>query len=132
MKQRQNYHSSNWLPAILSAIWLLAVWLTDSPTMAQERIAISGTVRTEHENEPLSGGSITSQGRSLTATDRQGRLDVTVAKSSTLTFALLGFESTSRTADQPTSDLTVTLTSSTTEIEEVVVTALGIEREAKS
>ncbi|MFC3196962.1 SusC/RagA family TonB-linked outer membrane protein [Parapedobacter deserti] len=98
----------------------------------QQQITVSGIVQDQEDGQPLSGVSITSGNRVLSATKANGRFDVTVPAGSALTFSLIGFNPRAVTVSEAQANLVVELSSSTTEIDEVVVTALGIEREAKS
>lgn len=104
---------------------------SDSFNHAQQQETLRGVVRSGEDNQPLNGVSIISEGRSILATDESGRFQVSIQSGVQLTFSLIGYESQTITVTGPENDLVVTLQLSTTEISEVVVTALGIEREAK-
>lgn len=97
----------------------------------QEQVTVQGVVQNETDNTPLTGVTIIANGQSISSTDENGRFRVTVAAGTELTFALIGHVSRKVTASASEQNLVVTLSESSTEIDEVVVTALGIEREAK-
>lgn len=105
-------------------IWLLAI-----PLSAQ---TIQGTV-TDDKNEPLVGASIVIQGTSKgTLTDINGgyKLDLTDAeKSSKLVFSFVGYE-TQNISINNQSIINISLQTGNS-LTEVVVTALGIKKEAK-
>lgn len=98
---------------------------------AQPVITVRGTVQDAATDQPINGVTILSEGKSLSATDAQGRFEVSVASGSQLTFSLIGYDTETITVTNVNANLRIALQSSSTEIEEVVVTALGIEREAK-
>ncbi|MGK6351231.1 SusC/RagA family TonB-linked outer membrane protein [Parapedobacter sp. DT-150] len=113
---------------------MLMLGITTASThraLAQPQVAVSGTVQATEDNQPLSGVSVIVGGRSLAATDAAGGFRVTVAPNSQLTFSLIGYDARTITVTNAQSNLVVTLQSANTAIDEVVVTALGIEREAK-
>ncbi len=98
----------------------------------QEQVRVQGVVRNAEDNQPLHGVSLVSGQRTLSATGETGRFDVTVGKGTDLVFTLLGYETQTRRIDNAQEGIVVTLTPSSTEIEEVVVTALGIRREERA
>jgi TonB-linked SusC/RagA family outer membrane protein len=98
---------------------------------AQDKI-IAGTV-TDDENGFLPGVSIVVKGTSTgTATDATGKFKISVpASGSTLVFSFIGFLS-EEVVITNQADLTVSLAPDIKSLQEVVVTALGIERQAKT
>src|SRR5690606_22896266 len=96
----------------------------------QEQVTLQGTVRDQETGSPLSGVTISSQNKSLGATNESGTFSIQVSRGATVTFALIGYD-THSTQIINGDPLHIQLTSSSHEVEEVVVTALGIEREAK-
>lgn len=96
----------------------------------QEQVTVQGTVRDQETGSPLSGVTISSQGKSLGATNESGAFSIQVGLGTNVAFALIGYNTHSQqiTNGDP---LDIQLTPSSHEVEEVVVTALGIEREAK-
>src|SRR5690554_5946268 len=93
---------------------------------------ISGTV-IDDENESLPGVSVVIKGTTTgTITDFDGNYQLTnVAVGATLEFSYIGMKSQEHKVGASTSVLNVTLQSSTQMIEEVVVTAMGIQQEKK-
>lgn len=98
---------------------------------AQQRVPVAGRVQDAETDQPLNGVSIISEGRSLAATDADGRFQVSVPTGTQLTFTLIGYQSHQITVTDSRNNLVIALQTASTEMEEVVVTALGIEREAK-
>lgn len=122
-------------PVGLAYIFLiLCCWLTSIPAaLAQSPIRISGKIISETDNEPLPGVNVVIKGTQIgTVTDINGDYSLEVPnQQSVLVFSFIGFDS----REMPVGNLTVvdaSLKESSTGLEEVVVTALGIEREERS
>lgn len=96
----------------------------------QEQMTVQGTVRDQETNLPLSGVTISSQGKSLGATNESGAFSIQVSRGANVTFALIGYNAHTEQINNG-GTRTIQLATSSREVEEVVVTALGIEREAK-
>lgn len=98
---------------------------------AQDR-RISGRVTAEVDGEPLSGVSVVVTGTTTgTATDESGVYSIVVPSGSqTLTFSFLGYTPQTVTVGSSNS-INIALTLNASELTEVVVTALGIERQKK-
>ncbi|MFB2118939.1 SusC/RagA family TonB-linked outer membrane protein [Parapedobacter sp. 2B3] len=139
MKKHYNLLSGHWCIKLCLLIFPLTTLLGIEKTKANEtphdralqQLTVRGIVQDAEDNQPLSGVSIGSNGRSLVATDAAGRFELTAASGTTLTFSLIGYETQTVTITASERNLVVALQLSSTEISEVVVTALGIEREAK-
>lgn len=106
------------------------------PFMAQAQTGqrqVTGLVRSASEGTPISGASVSVKGTSVAAaTNDNGRYSINVPNAeAVLVFTFLGHESLEVTVGQR-STIDVTLSPSQELISEVVVTALGIERETKS
>src|SRR5690606_26960288 len=94
-------------------------------------VTITGTVSDQNGN-PLPGVTVFLEGGSIgTVTDMEGRYSLSVPEGSTLVFSFVGYRSETRAIGSQ-SVINVTLQEDLTGLEEVVVTALGIKREAKS
>lgn len=98
---------------------------------AQNLGEIKGNVKNE-ASQPLSGAtvSVKNQSRSV-MTDKTGHYDIQAADGDTLVFSNVGYETLER-AVNGSSAIDVVLTESATELSNVVVTALGIKRQAQS
>lgn len=94
--------------------------------------AVTGRVATA-DNLPLPGVTIVVKGTSVgTATDANGRFSISVPnQQSVLQFSFISFNTQEVTVGTQT-NINVTLVESTEELDEVVITSLGIRREAKS
>src|SRR5688572_3531512 len=98
--------------------------------LAQSK-TVSGTVRDEN-SQPLPGVSVVLKGTTTgTATDTEGKFSLSVPDNGTLVFSYIGYLS-REIAIGNQSTLTVDLSPDVNNLEEVVVTALGIERQAKT
>ena len=111
------------------------ILLTRRPAAPQSRtVSVSGRV-TDASGQPIVGASVIVRGTTVgVSTDTEGRFVLEVpspAASQTLEVSYLGYE----TATVPVGSRTsfeVTLQESSSEIEQVVVTALGIKRQEKA
>ena len=94
---------------------------------------VSGTVTDSSDGTPLPGVSILIKGTSTgTATDVDGKYSLNVPGAQTvLVFSFLGFEAVEETVGNR-STIDVGLSEDASELNEVVVTALGIERNVKA
>jgi TonB-linked SusC/RagA family outer membrane protein len=98
------------------------------PTMD---VTVTGTV-SDQNGKPLPGVTIMIEGTTIgTVSDAEGKYGITVPEGSTLVFSFVGYRSETRTIGSQ-SVINATLQEDLTGLEEVVVTALGIKREAKS
>lgn len=98
---------------------------------AQNR-SVSGTVTDAGDNTPLPGVSISVKGTTTgTTTDANGKYTVDVPDNATLVFSFIGF-TTQEAAVGSQNVLNVSLVSDTKALEEVVVTAIGLETPKKT
>jgi TonB-linked SusC/RagA family outer membrane protein len=122
----KRFTSKIWGVAVLSIAFLLM----DFEGLAQE-ITVSGSVK--EKGMPMPGVSILEKGTSQgTATDTDGKFKITVSSpTAVLIFSFIGY----KTLEQPVNNqsiLDVELEEDITSLTEVVVTALGVQREIKS
>lgn len=112
-------------------IWLACLLPTISAQAQQ--ITITGVVRAEADQKPLSGVSITANKSNIAvASNNNGRFSIQVSRDDTsLRLSFLGYE-TKEVPIQGRSTIEVTLVVSDQVIEPVVVTALGIKRTERS
>ena len=124
----QNYQSKD----MKSWLRLMALLLCLSPLsiFAQSK-QISGQVTSSNNNDPMPGVGITIKGSTRgTTTDASGKFKIEAASNETLVFSFIGFI-TQEVKVGNTSSLNVSLVEDTQNLEEVVVTALGIKKESK-
>ena len=117
----------------LRKLILIPLLLMSIIVNAQTR-TIKGKVVSSQSNQPVFGASIQMKGKSTgTVTGTDGSFSINVpAGSVTLVISNVGYASVERTVEANISDITITLNESQGELGEVVVTALGIQRQAKS
>jgi TonB-linked SusC/RagA family outer membrane protein len=120
-----------------SATWLLTGLLTTlislwQPAFAQS-VTLTGVVRSADSNEPLPGVNVVIKGSSSGTTTRaDGGYTLNVpGPNATLTFSFIGYETQEVVVGNRTT-LNVTLKNDALALSEVVVTALGIQREKKA
>ena len=111
--------------------WLLAMCCAIS-AMAQDA-TISGTVTGQENGEALPGVNVIVKGTTQgTVTDIEGNYSISVPEGAeTLSFSFIGYE-TQEVPINGQSTINPVLTSDTKQLSEVVVTALGIERDERS
>ena len=111
-----------------------SIFIYKQQAAAARPVPVSGRV-TDANGQPVIGASVIVRGTTLgVSTDAEGRFTLEVpapASSQTLEVSYLGYETAAVPVGTRTS-FTVTLRESTSEIESVVVTALGIKREEKA
>jgi TonB-linked SusC/RagA family outer membrane protein len=96
-------------------------------------ITIKGTVVDNDDSQPLIGVTISdNQKKPLGVTNAQGQFSVTVAAGTPITIGYIGYTNVQQTFTATTSNLNIRLTRSSSQLNEVVVTALGIRREEKA
>ncbi|MCC2599612.1 SusC/RagA family TonB-linked outer membrane protein [Sphingobacterium sp. FBM7-1] len=114
---------------LLSLIFVLTCLIGVS--FAQNR-QVSGVVTSASDGSPLAGVSVAVVGTSsATQTDGDGNYSINVATDATLAFSYIGYVS-QRVPVNNRSTINISLVADETSLEEVVVTAQGIERTARS
>lgn len=113
---------------ILALVFFAGIPLTHA---RQQDVTVKGTVRSKEDGQTLPSVSILANGRAIASTDNQGAFSFEIAVGTELSFQLIGFAKQSFTVRQAEESLQVQLDVDNTNLEEVVVTALGIKREAK-
>jgi TonB-linked SusC/RagA family outer membrane protein len=114
---------------LLTSLLVLIVWLP-LQGMAQQR-NISGTVRTENQT-PLEGVTISVKNTTrITQTDASGHFSIQAATGETLVFTYVGYAP-QEVKVSNSSEFSVTMSASGVNMNEVVVTALGIKKERKA
>ncbi|MDO4228948.1 MAG: SusC/RagA family TonB-linked outer membrane protein [Capnocytophaga sp.] len=99
--------------------------------LAQTKISVTGTV-TDESGMPLPGVSVIIKGTSRgVSTDFDGKYEIQTSQNEVLEFSSVGFISQQKTVGT-NKNINVTLKEETQQLDEVVVTALGIKRQEKS
>jgi TonB-linked SusC/RagA family outer membrane protein len=120
--RRLSRSSRSWLTACLLLCCLF--------TMAQTNI--TGTVRSSEDTQPVANATVQVKGTGTTVTtDDKGIFSIRANRGQVLIFTAVGFQSIERAVGSQTS-ISITLVPKTAEMENVVVTALGIRREEKA
>lgn len=98
----------------------------------QQTLKISGKVVDAGTNTALSNVNIQVNGRTATATSANGTFSLDVPAGAEVRFNLIGYQSYTQKFTQAASNVTIALSESSENIDEVVVTALGIKRDQKA
>ena len=115
---------------ILLGSWLLSL-LFCLPVLAQD-VAVSGRVTSSDDGSTLPGVTVQVKGASRgTTTDADGNYKVTVPANGTLVFSYIGYTNQEAVVGNRTA-INIVLKADATNLGEVVVTALGIERDKRS
>jgi iron complex outermembrane recepter protein len=111
---------------------LLIIVLLCSASLAHAQ-TVTGKVTSEKDGEPLPGVSVLQKGTAVgTTTDANGQFVINVTESdAVLVFTFIGFAS-QEISVAGRSTFNVSLSEDITQLEEVVVTALGVSREKKA
>ncbi|TCD08275.1 SusC/RagA family TonB-linked outer membrane protein [Pedobacter frigidisoli] len=100
---------------------------------AKQNITIKGKVVDEADNQPLPGVNIMDANKKVYAiTNNDGEYTVSVPLGTELNFSMLGYSVVKRVVNQNTTVINIRLTAGSNNLNEVVVTALGIKREERS
>lgn len=109
------------------------VLLTKSLGNIQESIRISGKVVEDESGLPLPGASVIGLNRKLLGlTDANGNFSVYVEQGTEISFEMLGFKPIKQVANAAASNWVIKMVESVNALNEVVVTALGIQREERA
>ncbi|MFD1630323.1 SusC/RagA family TonB-linked outer membrane protein [Pseudopedobacter beijingensis] len=97
-----------------------------------QQVNVTGRVTAADDGMPLPGVSVSVKGsKSATQTDINGNYKVSVAKDAVLVFSFMGMQTQEKTVGGATT-INVVLASDAKALNEVVVTALGIERDKRT
>ena len=103
-----------------------------SPDLMAQQRTVNGRVTDASDGTPLANVTVQEKGTAnATQTDLQGLYSINVSPGATLIFRSVGFNTVER-AIGTTSAIDVSLIASTSDIGEVVVTAMGIQRQERS
>jgi TonB-dependent SusC/RagA subfamily outer membrane receptor len=129
IKQNKTNNSSS-MKEKLKYCMLLLLFLVFQGAMAQNK-TVTGTV-TDVDGNPLPGVNVVEKGTSNgTSTDFDGNYNISVADNAILVFSSLGYATTEMTTAGKTT-VDASLADDAESLDEVVVTALGIERDRRS
>ncbi|TDQ07639.1 SusC/RagA family TonB-linked outer membrane protein [Pedobacter metabolipauper] len=104
-----------------------------SQQSAQETVTVKGIVLDDEDGKGLPGVTITDgQKKVIGNTSETGEFTIRIVKGSSLTFNMIGFTAVTRVITENQDKLSIRLVSSSSELNEVVVTALGIKRDEKA
>lgn len=112
-------------------------WAAKGPEGAlfqsQKNITIKGKVLDDADNLGIPGVTIMDANRKVYGiTNNDGEFNITVAADAELSFNMLGYLVSKRKVQQSSSNLVIRLKVASSDLQEVVVTALGIKREERS
>ncbi|MGV3547481.1 MAG: SusC/RagA family TonB-linked outer membrane protein, partial [Pedobacter sp.] len=98
-----------------------------------QNITIKGTILDDADGTGVPGVSITDNTKKvLGLTDGNGGFSISIARGTTVNFTMIGYATVTRTFANAQTGINIRMTSSTNELNTVVVTALGIKRDEKA
>ncbi|MGA6119830.1 SusC/RagA family TonB-linked outer membrane protein [Sphingobacterium anhuiense] len=98
----------------------------------QQGIIVSGRIVDAKTNVPVIGATVLVDAKAVGTTDAQGKFEIKALPNQQVTFKSVGYQQVQRIFTSNSQQVVIALESSDVAISEVVVTALGIKREAKS
>jgi hypothetical protein len=99
----------------------------------QETITVKGTVVDDKDGQPIPGATITdNQRKVLGTTNGNGEYSIRVSVGTEISFYMIGYSTVKQTAAVGQGNLVIRFKESSNDLNEVMVTALGIKREEKS
>jgi len=98
----------------------------------QEKVKITGRIVDQKTNTILTGVTIRANGQTIVTNKLDGTFDIEVTAGTALSFYLLGYELQTRSFTSSATNITIALSVTEANIDEVVVTALGIKRDQKA
>ena len=118
---------------IMSKFLLIGIISLGIVANVQAQRVVSGTVTSADDGQVLPGVNIVIQGTTIgTVTDAQGEYEITVTDNSqVLRFSMIGYSTHNETVGTR-SVINVTMQVTALELEDVVVTAFGVQRERRS
>lgn len=98
-----------------------------------DMVTVNGTIISSDDKTPLAGVTISDASkRSLGSANTNGKFSIVIPRGSKVTFSMIGFDPQVQTFDKNSGNLSLIMNASTTALNEVVVTALGIKRDEKA
>lgn len=114
------------------SLFILYMSILLAHTGQAQEITVTGKVTSAGEDSPLPGVNVLIKGTSKgTLTDAQGQYSIQASRGDVLSFSFIGF-TTQEVPVGNSSTINVTLAEDVKNLQEVVVTALGIEQEKRS
>jgi len=110
-----------------------AVTPVNNHLQSQQNITVKGRVLDESDNQGVPGVNVMDANRKVFGiTNNNGEFSVNVPAGTELNFSILGYSVVKQVVSQSTNSLTIRIKSGSNDLNEVVVTALGIKREKRS
>lgn len=98
-----------------------------------DMVTVSGKLISSDDKTPMAGVTITDGAKKfLGSANTDGKFSVIIPRGTRVTFSMVGFDPLVQTFDKGAVGMSLIMNSSTTALNEVVVTALGIKREEKA
>ncbi|SFS34585.1 SusC/RagA family TonB-linked outer membrane protein [Sphingobacterium wenxiniae] len=129
-----NFGKVRYLPLLLALPLQMpgtAMAVNSMNTIWQEQVQVTGVVVNAHDQTPIQGATLHVNQQTVGTTDGAGKFSISVPVGSELRISSVGFTTERIAITQQRNNLVVSLKATSADIDEVVVTALGIQREAR-
>lgn len=131
--KKRSYGNVSGLAFLFVLLFQVLTMLEAVAQTTSQNITVKGTVVDNSDRTGIPGVSITDNTRKvLGLTDDKGNFSINISKGATISFTMIGYATVSRTFDNAQTGVAISMKSSTNELNTVVVTALGIKREARA
>ncbi|HYH13596.1 MAG TPA: TonB-dependent receptor plug domain-containing protein, partial [Flavisolibacter sp.] len=115
------------------SIWAQNTSSTDQGVKETTLMQVSGHVKDAENDQPLAGVTITDNGKKVLGTSNaNGSFSISVQKGKVLVFSTVSFSAQRFTVDTDNRNLTISLVRDARQLDNVVVTALGIKRSERA
>lgn len=104
----------------------------NNASVQQEKITVKGTVLSKDDNSPIPGATIAVNGKVSAVSGQDGSFALDVPKGATLEFKSIGLSPVKYVANAGANNIKIEMSTNVTQLNSVVVTALGIKREEKA
>src|SRR5690606_36533501 len=110
--------------------WPLILFVLFLPLagFSQDRVTVNGVVQSADDGLPLPGVSINANNQTVGTSATNGGFSVEVPVGTGLSFTFLGFETRTIQITKPENNLTISLETSSTNLEDVVVVGYGTQK----
>ena len=118
----------------LQKLFLLLLLLGVAISTSAQTRTLKGKILSAQDNQPVAGASVRVKNKSIgTAATNDGSFSLNIPTGPvTLVISYIGYDQIEKNIDTNTSDVSISLNQNNNQLGEVVVTALGITRQAKT
>ena len=133
-KMRNHYGFSFFFKILVCGTLIHSISLTQTYAQtATQNVTVKGTVVDDKDGQPIPGITISDNSRKvLGVTNENGQYTIVLPKGTTVNFSMIGYTAVTRTFNDNQTGVSIRIKEASSQLSEVVVTALGIRREEKA